>query len=97
DLVKTVRFPGPADNAWVRQCHALLAEGLGGDLPVPVVQMVNIPAPGQESQKVTVWYPPVPTEKKVVLKQTEQHQLKTLVKDPGMPLYRPREWAQLLA
>jgi hypothetical protein len=97
EVVKKLRFPSPEDSVWLRQCYSLLAEGLGGDAPVPVQQMVQIPAPGQESPRIKVWNPPVPMEKKLVLLETEQHKVKSLMKDPSMQLSKPREWTLLLA
>jgi hypothetical protein len=97
DLIKTIRLPDKTDNAWLRQRHALLALGLGGDMPVPVQQMVQIPAPGQQSPKIKLWQPAGPMEKKLVLHETEQHLVKGLMKDPTMQLSRPREWTLLLA
>lgn len=97
NVMQTLSFPSAKDNPWVRQRHALLAEQLGGDMPVPIPRGEMIPAKGQETEKLTVWYPPSPQEKKLVLRETEQHLVKDLIKDPSMQLSRPRDWTLLAA
>ncbi len=95
--VETLRFPGPKDSAAVRYRYRLLAEGLGGDIPIQMPRGEMIPAKGQENEKVILWYPPEPREKRLTLIEKEPHLVKDLVKDPGMELARPRKWTLLLA
>jgi hypothetical protein len=97
DVFKTLQFPSPKDNFWLRHRHAILAEGLGGDVPIPLPRGEMIPAQGQATQTLKLWYPADPQEKKLAIRETEQHLVKDLFKDPGMQLARPREWTLLLA
>jgi hypothetical protein len=51
----TFKLPDPNVNPWVRHRQKLLAEGLGGDIPVLRPQAESIPAPGQQVPRVTYW------------------------------------------
>jgi hypothetical protein len=97
NVTQKLQFPDPKANAWVRHRQALLAEALGGDMPVMLPRGEMIPAKGKEAERITVWYPPSPDEKKLILRETEQHLVKDLIKGPDMQLSRPRDWSLIVA
>jgi hypothetical protein len=89
-LIETVRFPRASDNPWLHQRHTLMASQLGDDEQVQVPNSVQIPAPGQKMATQKIWDPAGPN--KSVLRDVEVH---TLPKN--QPIYRPRDWSQLVA
>jgi hypothetical protein len=97
NVTQTLQFPAAKENAWLRHRHAVLAEGLGGDVPIPMPRGEMIPAKGQEAERVLLWYGADPKEKKLDLIEKEQHLIKDLFKDPSMQLSKPRDYTLLLA
>jgi hypothetical protein len=53
--VKTLRFPDPKANFWVRHRQGLLARALADDQPVAPPAGEAIPAPNRAARTVTVW------------------------------------------
>lgn len=89
---KTLRFPSPDDNAWARNRHQVLADGLGNDEPVLTPRGEVIPAPGQRMERRKYWTPAGPDQpNRLVLRETELH---LIPRDP--PPLRPRAWSLLL-
>lgn len=89
--IKSLRFPSKEDLPWIRFRHQLLANGLGDDMPVPPPRGTVIPAPGQQMPRTRIWDP---EEGSNVMKVRviEEHLVPR-----DRPVYRPNEWALLLA
>jgi hypothetical protein len=89
--VKTLRFPDPDANHWVRHRQSLLAKGLGFDIPVEAPRGEAIPAPGKTMPTVTVWEG-TPGDPVLRLRQVKEN---LLPKD--RPSFQPSPWSKLLA
>jgi hypothetical protein len=107
-LIKTLRFPDPAANPWVRHRQEILAQGLAVDLPVPPPQGEVLAAPGGKVPTRSIWLrkdediaklakqpAPPPTGKPVGLRleTVPVNDLVLLRRD----VWRPSEWTLVLA
>jgi hypothetical protein len=82
--LKTLKFPDPKANFWVRHRQQLLSDGLFGDSPVPPPQGERLGAPPK-----TYWEP---QDKQMVLKTVPEH----LVPRTGNVM-SPSDWSLLVA
>lgn len=74
NLMKTLRFPDPEANFWVRHRQALLVQWLAMDLPIRPPQGDVIEAVGKDAPGVTIWSPEPgrpPDPKKTLLRLEE--------------------------
>jgi hypothetical protein len=55
EVIRTIKFPDPKANFWVRHRQSLLAQGLQNDMPIQPPPGEKIPAPGQKPPTVTFW------------------------------------------
>jgi hypothetical protein len=92
NVIKTLKFPDEKENSWMEHRYAVLARGLGNDLPVEVPRGEVIPAPGKEMRKLTIW-DPVPGGTTLRLREVPEH----LVPRDRPMVFRPTEWSMLLA
>lgn len=58
NLIRTLTFPDPQANPWVRHRQELLVRALAPDLPAPTPGQEFIAAPGQKPPTATVWLTP---------------------------------------
>jgi hypothetical protein len=86
--MKTLRFPDPKANVWVRYRQQLLADGLGDDRNLPPPQGEVVPSKKMPTQ--TIWEP---EDKQMVLKTVEQH----LLPRNRPVILSPTEWSLMLA
>ena len=54
-VTRTLHFPDPQANPWVRHRQELLARGLAPDLPTEPSGQEVVPAPGQKAPTADVW------------------------------------------
>jgi hypothetical protein len=90
-VLQTLHFPEPSANFWVRQRQKMLALGLGDDLPVQPPRGEAIPAPGQKVRTVAIW-DSVDKDSMLTLREVPEHLVPR-----DRQVYRPHEWALLLA
>jgi hypothetical protein len=90
--IRTVRFPDPDANPWVRHRQSLLARGLADDLPVQTQQGESIAAPNQKVQTVGIWDMPEGQQRGLVIRQVPEHLVPR-----DRPVFRPGDWSLLLA
>lgn len=93
ELTKTLRFPDPRANPWVRARQRMLAQNIGEDQSFQPAQGEAIPAPGQKTNTVNFFYPP--TRKSEVL-ELYQEEDSRVPKDRPV-LFRPTDWSLVLA
>jgi hypothetical protein len=96
NLIEVVRFPDDKANAWVQHRQKLLADNLV-DEPVMPPQGENIAAPGRKAPTIDIWEPAGGEQKpgagqNLVLKTIETH-----LTPRDRPVFRPSDWAQLMA
>lgn len=89
-LIDTVRIPSQHENLWLRQRHDVMVSQLGEDEPVQLPGSVQIPAPGKAPETKKIWDPTGPNQ--TVLRAVEVHMI-----PKNQPMYRPRDWSQLVA
>ena len=89
-LIKTLRFPSPQANAWVRQRQAMLAQQLGDDEPVQPLPGEVIPAPGQKMKKKTIWEPVGPDD--LEMREIDEHLV-----PKNRQVFGPRPWSLIVA
>ena len=87
--IKTLKFPSPQANAWVRQRQRMLAQQLGDDEPVQPRGGEVIPAPGKKMRKVKFW---APVGDDLEMREVDEN----LVPKTGQ-VYGPREWSLIVA
>lgn len=90
DHLKTLKFPDPKANPWVRHRQQLLADALFGDNQTPPPQGEVIAPRAQKAPMRTIWEP---LDKQMVLKTIPEH---LLPRDRPMIL-SPSEWSLLTA
>lgn len=92
-LLATQTFPDENANFWVRHRQTLLAQWLSLDEPVQPPQGEVIAAPGQQVQTVELWDTgPPPGSRNWKIKKVPQHLVPR-----DQPLFKPTEWALVLA
>ena len=104
-LIRTLTFPDPQANPWVRHRQDLLVRALAPDLPVPAPGQEFIAAPGQKPPTATVWLTPedgIPdgTPSADVVDPKIQLRLATIPQHlvpRGREVMRPSDWSILLA
>jgi len=84
---KTLVFPDPESNAWVRYLERLFAQGLVPDQPIAPPQGEEIPAPHQQVRTVTIW----DGEQPLRLHQVPEHLVPR-----NRPVYGPTDWSMVL-
>jgi hypothetical protein len=88
--IRTVRFPDPQANFWVRHRQDLLARGLADDLPVEPVNSEAIPAPNRPVQTVDIW--DGVGEWRLAIRSVPEHLIPR-----DRPVMKPSPWSLLLA
>jgi hypothetical protein len=88
--IKTLKFPGNANNFWQAHRYKQLALGLGDDQPVQPPRGEQIAAPGKKVEQVIIWDNSDPKLWK--LSEVPEH---LVSKD--RPVMRPSDWSLLLA
>ncbi len=89
-LIDTVRIPAPHENLWLGQRHNVMAAQLGDDEPVQAPTSEQIPAPGKKMKTERIWELAGPNHN--VLREVEVHLI-----PKNQPVFRPRDWSQLVA
>lgn len=90
NLLQTLHFPEAGASFWARHRQTLLAQALTEDLPVTPRGMETIAAPNQQTRTVDLW--DIAGEHRLRLRTVPEH---LVTRD--RPVYRPSDWAQLLA
>jgi hypothetical protein len=96
--LKTLRFPDPEANRWVRHRQQLLASWLGNDQPVPYPQGEVLAPPGQELPTREVWdY--VDEQGTLGLRRVNDIQLRKVFDDrgPGGGVMAPSQLSRVMA
>jgi hypothetical protein len=91
-VVKTLRFPDPDANFWVRHRQTLLAQWLTQDVPVEARPGEVIAAPGQKAPSVDIWDMTNPAERVLRIKTVPEHLVPR-----DRPVFRPSPWSILMA
>jgi hypothetical protein len=92
EVIRTIKFPDPKANFWIRHRQALLAQGLMEDLPVQPPPGEKIAPPGQTPPPVSFWDR---GQEDAVFKL---HTVPEHLLPRNRPqLSQPTEWAQVLA
>lgn len=89
-VIRTLRFPDPQANFWVRHRQSVLARMLADDVPVQPGMAEAIPAPNQQARTVTIW--DGGDNQALQLKTIPEHLIPR-----DRPVFRPSEWSLLLA
>jgi hypothetical protein len=89
-IVRTLKFPEPSANPWVRHRQQLLALGLGNDQPIQARPGEVIAAPKHQANTVTFW-----DNSKGTVLQLETVPEHLLPREKNIS--RPSEWSLLLA
>jgi hypothetical protein len=89
-LLTALQFPDNNANAIVRHRQSLLAQGLGDDIPVPPPAGEALPAPNQNVIRERIWEPGA--DRMLQLRPVAQHLIPR-----DRPVYKPNDWAMLLA
>jgi hypothetical protein len=96
-VIKTVKFPDPDANFWVRQRQSLLAQGLGNDMPVQPRTAEGVAPQGKNLAEVEYWEGSKDEhfEEVLNLKKAPKHLVPT--GPGGAPAIRPSDFAKTLA
>jgi hypothetical protein len=86
----TVRLPDERANFWARHRQALLAQWLTDDQPVQPRMGEAIPAPNQAVPTIDIW--DLAADRTLALRAVPEHLVPR-----ERPVYRPSDWALLLA
>jgi hypothetical protein len=103
--LKTLRFPDPSANPWVRHRQEVLARALAPDLPVPPQEGEVLAPPGGKVPTLAIWLlqnenidkrgmPPPPPSGKVVVLRLESVPLHLIPRNRDV--WRPSDWALVL-
>lgn len=103
--LKTLRFPDPSANTWVRHRQEVLARALAPDLPVPPQEGEVLAPPGGKVPTLAIWLlqnenidkpsmpPPPPSSEEGVLR-LESVPLHLIPRNRDV--WRPSDWALIL-
>ncbi len=98
EVIKTLTFPDPDANPWVRHRQELLARALADDQFVQKPGPVPLAGLGREKERIKIWdgqpgQTEVTAEKPYRLVEKQQHELGLI---PRNEIFRPSDWSLLL-
>jgi hypothetical protein len=89
-VLKTLNFPDEKANFWLRHRQLVLARGLAEDQPVVPPQGESVAAPGKQAPSVEIW--DAGEGKMLQIRSVQEHLIPR-----NRPVFRPNDWARLLA